>query len=87
MSLYLESAVCPARCKLHLNPTTHRSIMAAVASSGGPFAPQVGLRRQKGILTTRSLASMDYWRYTQEKMEQFIQEGRVAIPPGGEVPR
>jgi DNA modification methylase len=28
-----------------------------------------------------------YWRYTKEKMDQFIQEGRVAIPPGGKVPR
>jgi DNA modification methylase len=28
-----------------------------------------------------------YWRYTQEKMEQFIREGRVTIPPGGAVPR
>ncbi len=24
-----------------------------------------------------------YWRFTQEKMEEFIREGRVAIPPGG----
>jgi DNA modification methylase len=28
-----------------------------------------------------------YWRFTQEKMEQFIREGRVAIPQGGTVPR
>lgn len=28
-----------------------------------------------------------YWRYSQERMEQFIREGRVAIPPGGKVPR
>jgi DNA modification methylase len=28
-----------------------------------------------------------YWRFTQEKMEQFIREGRVAIPPDGRVPR
>jgi DNA modification methylase len=28
-----------------------------------------------------------YWRYTKEKMEQFIKDGRVAIPPGGNVPR
>jgi DNA modification methylase len=28
-----------------------------------------------------------YWRFTQEKMEQFIREGRVAIPAGGRVPR
>ncbi len=28
-----------------------------------------------------------YWRFTQEKMEEFIREGRVAIPPGGKVPR
>lgn len=28
-----------------------------------------------------------YWRYSQDKMEQFINEGRVAIPPGGTVPR
>jgi DNA modification methylase len=28
-----------------------------------------------------------YWRYTQDKMEQFISEGRVAIPPNGKTPR
>jgi DNA modification methylase len=28
-----------------------------------------------------------YWRYTQEKMQQFVREGRVAIPSGGKVPR
>jgi hypothetical protein len=28
-----------------------------------------------------------YWRFTQEKMEEFIRQGRVAIPPGGRVPR
>jgi DNA modification methylase len=28
-----------------------------------------------------------YWRYTQEKMEELIREGRVAIPRGGTVPR
>ena len=28
-----------------------------------------------------------YWRYSRKKMEQFIAEGRVAIPPGGNVPR
>jgi len=28
-----------------------------------------------------------YWRYSQEKMEEFIREGRVAIPPGGSTPR
>jgi DNA modification methylase len=28
-----------------------------------------------------------YWRYSQEKMEQLIQEGRVAIPAGGKTPR
>jgi DNA modification methylase len=28
-----------------------------------------------------------YWRFTKEKMERFINEGRVAIPKGGNVPR
>ena len=28
-----------------------------------------------------------YWRYTKEKMEEFVRQGRVAIPPGGRVPR
>ena len=27
-----------------------------------------------------------YWRFTREKMEQFIRDGRVAIPPRGRVP-
>ena len=28
-----------------------------------------------------------YWRFTQEKMEELVREGRVAIPSGGRVPR
>lgn len=28
-----------------------------------------------------------YWRFAQEGMEQFIRDGRVAIPKGGTVPR
>lgn len=28
-----------------------------------------------------------YWRYTEKKMEQFVREGRVAIPASGKVPR
>jgi DNA modification methylase len=28
-----------------------------------------------------------YWRFTEEKMADLIRKGRVAIPPGGEVPR
>ncbi|MEN6576022.1 MAG: DNA methyltransferase [Phycisphaerales bacterium] len=28
-----------------------------------------------------------YWRYSQEKMEELIRDGRVAIPPSGRTPR
>ncbi len=41
----------------------------------------------KGNPHYRVLGVEGYWRYSQEKMEQFIQEGRVAIPAGGKVPR
>jgi len=34
-----------------------------------------------------SLGVEGYWRYSQERMEQFIREGRVAIPPKGKTPR
>ena len=28
-----------------------------------------------------------YWRYSEERMAKLIEEGRVAIPPGGKTPR
>jgi len=46
-----------------------------------------GAAPSKGNPHYRVLGVDGYWRYTQEKMEQFIREGRVAIPAGGTVPR
>jgi DNA modification methylase len=46
-----------------------------------------GAAPSKGNPHYRVLGVEGYWRYSQEKMEQFIQEGRVAIPDGGKVPR
>lgn len=46
-----------------------------------------GAAPSKGNPHYRVLGVDGYWRYTQGKMEQFIAEGRVAIPPGGNVPR
>jgi len=46
-----------------------------------------GAAPSKGNPRYRVLGVDGYWRYTQEKMEQFIREGRVAIPPNGNVPR
>lgn len=46
-----------------------------------------GAAPSKGNPHYRVLGVDGYWRYTQEKMEQFIREGRVAIPPKGNVPR
>jgi DNA modification methylase len=46
-----------------------------------------GAAPAKGNPHYKVLGVDGYWRYTQEKMEQFIREGRVAIPPSGNVPR
>jgi DNA modification methylase len=46
-----------------------------------------GAAPSKGNPHYKVLGIDGYWRYTQEKMEQFIREGRVAIPPSGNVPR
>jgi DNA modification methylase len=46
-----------------------------------------GAAPSKGNPHYKVLGVDGYWRYTKEKMEQFIREERVAIPPGGEVPR
>ena len=46
-----------------------------------------GAAPSKGNPHYKVLGVDGYWRYTQEKMEEFIREGRVAIPAGGEVPR
>ena len=46
-----------------------------------------GAAPSKGNPHYKVLGVDGYWRYTQEKMEQFIREGRVAIPPSGKVPR
>ncbi|HEY7159151.1 MAG TPA: DNA methyltransferase [Gemmataceae bacterium] len=43
------------------------------AAKGNPFYEVLGVK--------------GYWRYKQERMEQLIREGRVAIPPRGKVPR
>jgi DNA modification methylase len=41
----------------------------------------------KGNAFYEVLGVKGYWRYTKEKMEAFIKEGRVAIPPKGTKPR
>jgi site-specific DNA-methyltransferase (adenine-specific) len=46
-----------------------------------------GAAPSKGNPHYRVLGVDGYWRYTKEKMDLFVAEGRVAIPPGGNVPR
>jgi DNA modification methylase len=46
-----------------------------------------GAAPSKGNPHYQVLGVEGYWRYGQEKMEQLIREGRVAIPPGGRTPR
>jgi DNA modification methylase len=63
-----------------------------VGDDGRPFqwgdlrAPG-GAAPSKGNPHYSVLGVDGYWRFTKEKMEQFIREGRVAIPEGGNVPR
>ncbi|MDQ3242234.1 MAG: site-specific DNA-methyltransferase [Gemmatimonadota bacterium] len=40
----------------------------------------------KGNPLYEVLGVKKYWRYTKEKMDQFVREGLVAIPPRGKVP-
>ncbi len=46
-----------------------------------------GAAPSKGNPHYKVLGVDGYWRYSQENMEKLIQEGRVAIPPRGKVPR
>lgn len=46
-----------------------------------------GAAPAKGNPHYKVLGVDGYWRFTQEKMDQFIREGRVAIPRNGTVPR
>jgi DNA modification methylase len=46
-----------------------------------------GAAPSKGNPHYKVLGVEGYWRYSQERMEQFIREGRVAIPPKGKTPR
>ncbi len=46
-----------------------------------------GAAPSKGNPHYEVLGISGYWRYTEQKMEQFVRDGRVAIPPGGKVPR
>lgn len=69
-----------------------RSHYSQVDEKGRPFqwgdlrAPG-GAAPSKGNPHYTVLGVDGYWRYSREKMEEFIREGRVAIPPGGNVPR
>jgi DNA modification methylase len=46
-----------------------------------------GAAPSKGNPHYKVLGVDGYWRYSRENMEKLIHEGRVAIPPGGRVPR
>jgi DNA modification methylase len=46
-----------------------------------------GATPSKGNPHYKVLGVDGYWRYSKAKMEQLIAEGRVAIPPSGNVPR
>lgn len=59
----------------------------AVDSNGVIYAHRAGQHLRKANPHYHILGVDGYWRYTKEKMEEFIRQGRVAIPPGGKVPR
>jgi DNA modification methylase len=46
-----------------------------------------GAAPSKGNPHYEVLGVLGYWRYSREKMEEFIREGRVAIPEKGKTPR
>ena len=52
-------------------------------SSGATYARPAAQRPRKGNPHYEVLGVEGYWRYSQEKMEELIREGRVAIPPRG----
>lgn len=53
----------------------------------GDLGAPGGASPSKGNPHYAVLGVEGYWRYSQEKMEEFIREGRVAIPPKGRTPR
>jgi DNA modification methylase len=75
-----------------LDPSYIESHYSQTSDDGRPFqwgdlrAPG-GAAPSKGNPRYDVLGVDGYWRFTKEKMEQFIREGRVAIPKGGKVPR
>jgi DNA modification methylase len=46
-----------------------------------------GAAPSKGNPHYKVLGVDGYWRYSEDRMQKFIEEGRVAIPDGGKVPR
>lgn len=73
----------PAYIKSHYSQTdeTGRRFQWGDLRAPGGAAPS------KGNPHYEVLGVEGYWRYSREKMEQLIREGRVAIPPRGKTPR
>jgi hypothetical protein len=71
-----------------LDPSYVESHYSQVDETGrcfqwGDLRAPGGAAPSKGNSHYKVLGVEGYWRYSQERMEQFIREGRVAIPPRG----
>jgi hypothetical protein len=78
--------------KVPLDPSYVESHYSQVDETGrrfqwGDLRAPGGAAPSKGNPHYKVLGVEGYWRYSQERMEQFIREGRVAIPPKGKTPR
>jgi DNA modification methylase len=75
-----------------LDPSYVESHYSQVDETGrrfqwGDLRAPGGAAPSKGNPHYKVLGVEGYWRYSQERTEQFIREGRVAIPPKGKTPR
>jgi DNA modification methylase len=75
-----------------LDPSYIESHYSQVDQNGrrfqwGDLRAPGGAAPSKGNPHYKVLGVDGYWRYSQERMEQFIREGRVAIPGKGKTPR
>ena len=75
-----------------LDPSYMESHYSQVDETGrrfqwGDLRAPGGAAPSKGNPHYKVLGVEGYWRYSQERMEQFIREGRVAIPSKGKTPR
>ena len=77
----LYTPLAPAYVKSHYRKTDEHGRQFMWDNVTGPGGAA------KGNPYYEVLGVKNYWRYSRERMEQLIKEGKVAIPPKGRTPR